>query len=191
MLKEIQVKCKGSMYLELEQLEVIQGDLKNLSKENYNKLRKQIIEQGFSAPFFIWRDDSGPKVKYKIIDGTQRYRVLTELKRSEGYKIPKLPVAEIEAETEFEAKKKLLSFVAQYGELTSEGLFKFISDSNIDLPTLEDFRFPEINLDSFKAEFFDMPLDSDKEGAQELDESEFSEFEHKCPKCGLEFNDKT
>lgn len=28
------------------------------------------------------------------------------------------------------------------------------------------------------------------DGAKELDEEEFSEFEHKCPRCGFEFDDK-
>lgn len=187
-LKEIQIKCKGSMYLDIEQLQPFQGNLKDLSKDNYDKLRKQIIELGFSEPICIWKDESGPIPKYNILNGHQRIRVLTEMKKAEGYKIPKIPVVEVEASTEHEAKKKVLALTSQYGEITKEGLFEFASVNNIDLPTLEEFRFPEINIDNFKAEFFDMPIESDKDGAKELDESEFSEFEHTCPKCGFEFN---
>lgn len=189
-LKEIQIKCQGAATLELEQIEPFQGNLKELSKGDYNKLRKQIIELGFSEPIGVWKHEG----KYKCISGHQRVRVLTELKRSEGYKIPRIPVSFIEAETEHEAKKKILAMAAQFGALTGQGLFEFASLNNIDLPTLEDFRFPEINIDNFKAEFFDMPLESDKDGAKELNESDFSEFEHTCPKCGFEFNgnaDKT
>lgn len=184
MLKEVQIKCKGSMTLELEQLTPFQGELKELSKANHDKLRKQIIELGFSEPICVWKNEN----KYYILNGHQRLRVLTEMKKAEGFKIPRLPVVEVEAETEHEAKKKVLALTSQFGNITGQGLFQFASEANIDLPTLEDFRFPEINLDAFKAEFFDMPLESDKEGAQELDESEFSEFEHTCPKCGFEFN---
>jgi DNA modification methylase len=155
MIKEVQIKCKGSMTLELEQLEPFQGNLKDLSKENYNKLRKQIIELGFSEPICVWKNEG----KYNILNGHQRVRVLTEMKKAEGWKVPRLPVVEVEAATEFEAKKKVLSLTSQYGALSNESLFEFASLNNIDLPTLEDFRFPEIDLDKFKAEFFDEPVE--------------------------------
>lgn len=49
-----------------------------------------------------------------------------------------------------------------------------------------------IGLDDFKLK--DLFLDHDKDpkeikGGRELDESEFSNFDHQCPKCGFEFND--
>lgn len=172
-LKEIKIKCHGSMTLELSQLEIIQGDLKDLSKKNFEKLKKQIIERGFSAPFFIWKDVSGPTVKYKLLDGTQRCRVLNEMKR-DGWKIPRLPACEIEAENIHEAKRKLLAFASEYGNMTQDGLFAF-SHGDIALPELEDFRFPEINLKSFAEDFYTTPEETPEE-------------ENKppkvCPHCG-------
>jgi hypothetical protein len=181
-MKTIQNKVKELIYLDLSELNPFQGNLKDLSKENYNKLRKQILG-GFKAPFFVWLDPSTNK--YMLEDGHQRYRVLTELKNAEKYTLPKLPCVVIQADSEHEAKKNILEISSQFGNMSSQSLFEFASLNNIDLPTLEDFRFPEINIDAFKAEFFDMPIESDKEGAQELDESDFQEFEHECPKCGF------
>jgi len=181
MIKEIRIACTGAATLELEQIEPFQGNLKDLSKENYNKLRKQILELGFSEPMSVWKTPEG---KYMAINCHQRLRVLTEMKRAEGFKIPRLPVSFIEAETEHEAKKKILALTSQFGELTSAGLFEFASLNNIDLPTLEDFRFPEINMDNFKAEFFDMPLDFE-EPEDKGDPKDKEEELKTCPNCGV------
>lgn len=174
-LKEIQIKCKGSMTLELEQLTPFQGGLKDLSKENYDKLRKQILELGFSEPICVWKDESGPRPVYNILNGHQRVRVLSEMKRSEGYKVPRLPVVEVEAESEFEAKKKVLSLTSQFGEITNESLFEFASIANIDLPTLKDFRFPELDMKKFEQSFFEDPPEPKPTKPK------------KCPECGHEF----
>lgn len=155
MIKEVKVTCEAAALVDLEFILPFQGNLKDLSKENYNKLRKQIIELGFTSPFIVWKNEG----KYWCCDGHQRLRVLTEMKKSEGFRIPKLPVVFVEAATEHEAKKKILALTSSFGEITSQGLFEFASLNNIDLPTLEDFRFPEIDLDKFKSEFFDEPVE--------------------------------
>lgn len=63
------------------------------------------------------------------------------------------------------------------------------------LPELGDFLksglLPE---DAFEprvlgTEFADIQTKEPAQGSQELSESSFSEFEHKCPKCGFEFDD--
>lgn len=163
-MKTIEIKCKGSEELDLEQIEAFQGNLKDLSKENYDRLRKQILELGFSAPIAVWKHEG----HNYCLDGHQRVRVLTEMKRSEGYEIPKLPVVAVEAATEHEAKKKILALASQFGEVTKEGLFEFVSLNNIDLPTLEGFRLPEIDMPKFEAEFFDAPVKQEDVDAGEL-----------------------
>lgn len=180
-MKTIEIKCTGAATLKLEEIQPFQGALKDLSKENYGKLRKQILELGFSEPMSVWKSPEG---KYMAINCHQRIRVLTELRRAEGYFIPPLPVSFIEASTEHEAKKKILALTSQFGEITPQGLFEFASINNIDLPTLEDLRFPEINMDSFKAEFFDMPLDFEEPDSKK--DPEEKDFETKtCPSCGV------
>ncbi len=185
-MKKIEIKCTGAGVLDIDDITPFQGNLKELSKENYNKLRKQILELGFSEPASVWKSPDG---KHYAINCHQRLRVLTELRRSEGYEIPPIPVSFIEASSEHEAKKKVLSLTSQFGSMTNESLFEFASNANIDLPTLEDFRFPEIDMGAWKAEFFDMPIDFEEPAEKKAPEEK--EFEtRQCPNCGVILEDE-
>ena len=180
-MKTIINKVKELIYLELDELHPFQGNLKDLSKSNYDKLRKQILK-GFKAPFFVWLDPATNK--YMLEDGHQRFRVLTELRNAEKYNLPKLPCVVIHADTEHEAKKNILEISSQFGNMSNSSVFEFASINNIDLPTLEGFRFPEINMDAFKAEFFDNQILPGSENDQgKLDEKK----KQQCPECGHEF----
>ena len=53
--KLIRIACKGSHTLSIVYLQPFQGDLKVLTEENYQRLRKEIIERGFSEPIAIWQ----------------------------------------------------------------------------------------------------------------------------------------
>lgn len=159
-MKEISIKCQGAITLELEQLVPFQSNLKNLSRENYKKLRQSILDLGFSAPCFVWKSPDG---EWKVIDSHQRIRVLTEMKRAEGFHIPPLPCAIVEASTEQEAKKKILAITSSYGTVTDEGLFEFLSLNNIKLEHLDSLNFHEIDMDSFKQNFFDAPVEGQTE----------------------------
>lgn len=144
---EIKIACETKLYLPLENLTPFQGSLKDHG--NKEKLKKQILEQGFAAPIFVWKNDG----KYYILDGHGRCSALQDLKNT-GYKIPDLPCVEIHAKTKREAKKKLLSYVSQFGKVTGAGLYEFITEAELDLEELEDFEIPEIDLEDFKEEFF-------------------------------------
>lgn len=146
---EIKITCDTKLYLPLENILDFQGELKSLSSTNYERLKKQILEQGFSAPIFVWKNDA----KYYCLDGTQRRLVLNKLK-GEGYKVPDLPCVEIFAKTKTEAKKKLLSYVSQFGKVESQGLYEFIIEAEIPIEDMADFEIPEIDMDEFKAEYF-------------------------------------
>lgn len=100
-----------------------QGNLKKLSKKNLEKLKKRIMEDGFNVPFFVW-DNAG---EYKVLDGHQRLKALLSL-REEGYDIPLLPVAFIEATDEEDARKKLLAISSQYGEFDAEELAGWLDE---------------------------------------------------------------
>jgi len=144
--------------LPIEDIHPFQGNLKDLSKDNYAKLRKQILDLGFSSPIHVWKNTETKK--YQTLDGHQRIRVLSEMKNAEKYKIPELPCVEVFADSEHQAKKKILALTSQFGEITSQGLFEFASLNNIGLDDLKDLRLPEIDMGKFEAEFFDKPLDS-------------------------------
>ena len=121
--KSIRVTCQGAATLPIEQLVEFQGNLKKLSKKNLEKLKARILEDGFNVPFFVWNHDN----TFSLLDGHQRMRALTSLK-ADGYEIPALPVAYIEASDIADARKKLLAITSQYGEFDSAELEGWLSE---------------------------------------------------------------
>lgn len=167
----------------MDELEVIQGNLKDLSEENYTKLKKEILELGFSSPIHVWLS-SGKKF---VLDGTQRTKTLKKM-RTDGFFIPRLPIVEIEANDVKEAKKKVLALTSQYGEITSQGLYEFMAEADLQMPEVEDsFRFPEVDFESFKSNFF--------AEAPSIEDFKYKDVDKKikfytCPYCEKEFEEK-
>ena len=95
-----------------------QGDLKDLSEKEYNKLKNVIIRRGFSVPVYIWEDKEGIK---HLLDGHGRRRVLT----TEGWNDP-IPYLKIPAKDMQEAMARLLEITSQYQKITQEGIDEFI-----------------------------------------------------------------
>lgn len=138
-----------------------QGNLKDLTEKNYNKLKNTIINRGFSVPVYVWEDSKGVK---HLLDGHQRQRVLT----TEGWNDP-IPYLKIPAENIQEAMARLLEITSQYATITQEGIDEFIAK----------YELPEA--DVYEATSFDALTgfeDSDQEQevvedeAPEVDESE-------------------
>jgi hypothetical protein len=94
-----------------------QGELKELSEREYNKLKKSITENGLIVPFFVWSETG------KLLDGHQRLRVFTR----EGW-VMDVPVVYVSAVDELDAKRKLLVISSQYGKVTQEGWDAFTFD---------------------------------------------------------------
>lgn len=184
MSKTIQIKCQGNTSIPVEDLRPFQGNLKNLSEANYLKLKNQILQQGFSFPVFVWQNDGS---NY-LLDGHQRTRVLMKMLH-EGYTIPDIPAALVEAGSYKEAKQKLLSAASQYGEVEKQGLYEFMTETEMEPGYLiENMRLPEIDVNEFVGEFYEIPETKDYSEGKELSEEEFKEFKHECPKCGFGFN---
>jgi len=124
-----------------------------LSETNYNKLKKEILELGFSEPLSVWRQGENNF----LLNGHQRVRTIRRMVE-DGYECPELPVNWVEAADENEAKRKVLALTSQYGTLESQGLYEFISDSDISVDDIEEsFHFPEIKLEDFRAEYYEDP----------------------------------
>jgi DNA modification methylase len=138
-MKKIEIKCKAAETLPIDLITEFQGNLKKLSKKNLEKLKKRIVEDGFIAPFFVW-DDRG---QYKLMDGHQRLQALISL-RQDGYDMPFFPVANIEAEDEADARRKLLSITSQYGEFDIEELTAWVDQIDDDIA--ETLRFADEEL---------------------------------------------
>lgn len=128
-----------------------QGDLKELSEENYQKLKSDILEYGFSEPFTVWLNPAGSKC---LMNGHQRLKTLFRMQQ-EGYQIPELPMVIVRAKDEQEAAMKVLSLTSQFGVMTQKGLYDFIKVKQLKIDQIAiNMRFPEINLTKFKIEFF-------------------------------------
>ena len=65
----ILIKCQGSSLAKLEELYLMQGDLKELPYSAYEKLKANIMDRGIIAPFFIWSKINGKPKKKEIQDG--------------------------------------------------------------------------------------------------------------------------
>jgi hypothetical protein len=78
----IKITCKAATNIPLEELTPLQGDLKELSHRNFEKLKRPILRHGLSFPFFVWQHDG---VNY-VLDGHQRDRVLRKMQVGLGVK---------------------------------------------------------------------------------------------------------
>jgi hypothetical protein len=194
-MKQILVTCDPEnrlLRIPLDELNVLQGKLKEMSVENYEKFRKIILEDGINFALHVWKELDGTKkkpcVKWWLIDGTGRKHLLTKLRDMDGYDIPPLPCVEIHAVNYEAAKKQVLSASSSFHRTTHQGLYEFIEDLALPVAELEKYDLPSINLPKFKAEFYEEPEPA--EGATELDKGTFTKFSQQCPKCGFSFDSK-
>src|SRR5262249_1343462 len=115
-MKTIAIRCTAAVNLDLANLTPLQGELKELAGANFEKLKQSILKHGITFPFFIWQSAG----ENYILDGTQRDRVLKRM-ADEGYKIPPLPCALIQAKNRKEAAEQILLISSQYTSLTAHG----------------------------------------------------------------------
>lgn len=120
-LPRIAKELAGLDHVPVSSLEPFQGDLKDLSEREYKKLKKSILENGLIVPFFVWLETG------KLLDGHQRSRVFIR----EGWSLD-VPIVYISADSEQDAKKKLLVISSQYGRITQDGFDAFTFDLDDD-----------------------------------------------------------
>lgn len=189
MAKKIKVTSTIETTLPLSYLEPLQGDLKELSEASEKKLRSSILKHGFFAPFFVW--DNPEDGKIYLIDGHQRRAVLLKMKE-EGYSLPQFPVVLIDAKDVNEAKEKLAAVASQFGKFTEEGVKGFFKDLTIDFGTID---IPHLDFGNILEPDIDElpPQESvtvSEHERKKVDLDSYNKFEHKCPKCSHEWNDK-
>lgn len=173
----------------ITELSATQGDLKFLSKDNYDKLKRNIEKHGFDIPVTVWVDSQGEKW---LLDGHQRKHVL----ETEGWADP-IPYLVIKAPNMQSAAERLLAITSQYGTITQEGLDEYIA--KFELPEME-----MAELTSFDG-IFDFSLQKEDPEFEPLGEDEKKDNrldklnEVQCPECGFhapvtsfpEYNDET
>lgn len=157
----VEIKCKGSFEIALADMTPFQGEMKALSDRNYQKLRSEIVNHGFSSPFFIWKDPATGR--NLILDGHQRYHVLHEL-RDDGVELPeKWPAVQVEAKDEKEARRKLVTIASQYGTVNKRGLMEFVGEEFTESDVEEIAQFDALKWAKPK---FDEPGDEGDEGGE-------------------------
>ena len=170
-MQTINIAVEGKTTIPLDQLEPFQGDLKRIDRHEYEQLRKNLIENGFSFTIHVWQNEG----HNYIIDGHQRLFTLKQMRDVEHWVIPDLPVSLVHADSFAQAKRKILAGTSQYGKITNKGLMDFMNENHIAFEEVAStFKFPEINMDKF-AQLFDNLGEAEKlpdvaEGGGEIPE---------------------
>lgn len=138
MKKTIPITCKGSGYLPIEQLKNFQGNLKELSESDFEKIKISLLKYGFTFPVFVWKNN--------LLDGHQRMYVVKVL-IEEGYEIGPIPIVEIMAKNKKEAAEKLLVLNSRYAKMTDEGFMEYVANFEIDLSEMPELELPELDLE--------------------------------------------
>lgn len=109
--------------IDYRKVKPLQGNLKDLTEKNYNKLKGVLAKRGFEVPLFLWFDGD---IAY-YLDGHQRQRVMAgeDMSDNGNYEVP---YVRIEAKDKKEAKEKLLEITSQYGKITYEGFDELVAD---------------------------------------------------------------
>lgn len=195
-MPKILIQCQSSCTKSLDELHEFQGELKYLPEENYQKFKSDVLELGFNSPFNIWFNPDDEK--WYITDGHQRKTGLIRMRDQEGYEVPEVPCSIVHARDYRTAKKIVLAQTSQFGVMTQAGLHSFMVDADLGLSDILNMTaLPQVDMNQFQKDYFpDDPFSTTvgeherklAEGAKELREEDFQEFEHTCPKCKFEFN---
>lgn len=169
---KIPITCRVTEYETLLRLKEFQGDLKTISRDEIEKLKRSILKYGFSFPVFIWN--------LNILDGHQRLIAVKELIEA-GHEIDAIPIVSIEAADEKEAAEKLLLLNSRYAEIDQVGFDAFIESYRIDIDEISNLlQMPEI--------YFEIQNFSP---GTENDQGELDKIAPRwviCPGCGEKFD---
>lgn len=150
-MESIKISCTAAENVPYQKLKPFQGDLKELSKENFAKLAGAIKSHGFTAPIHVWKQDDE---NWFTLDGHQRCRVLSALE-DDGFHIPDIPIVVIHADSYQKAKRILITHASNYGKVSGQGLYEFLLENDLKPAEMKELaHFPEIDYDSFLEEFF-------------------------------------
>lgn len=150
-MNQIKISCNAALEIPLSELHEIQGNLKEMSKDSFLKLKNSILKHGIDFAFHVWKDKDG---KQYIVDGHGRRKCLIELQK-EGYQIPFVPCVETHADSLKEAREKVLRSSSSYHRLTSQGLYEFMNQDGISFDELNDYPLSDFNHKKFEEEFTD------------------------------------
>jgi hypothetical protein len=191
----IRITCDPDMRLErhpVGDLQDFQGSLKVLPEKNVAELTTSLVDLGYSFPTAIWYGTS------KILDGHQRNFVLAGLIRDgwslveyDGSPASGVPVVQVVAENEDEARRKVLAAVSQYGKVSPEGLQRFLADGKMKWDDVSAWvDLPDFDPKAFEKAFTTGPGTATPPGSGFQDPEANMATQYCCPKCGYEWSGK-
>lgn len=128
-------------YVPLPRLMSLQGNLKTLEPAEYQKLRAQILENGFSFAVHVWEEPESDPGKYPhihILDGHQRVEALRRMEQEDGVTVGgSVPCVFVQAKDKAEAVRKCLGGASQFGTFHVEHLGELADIAGLEIPDLE------------------------------------------------------
>lgn len=130
-----------------------QDDFKELPPISKEKLKKSILSNEFTQPFYVWKEETTDTTY--CLDGRHRTLILLELE-ADGHVIPELlPATYVACSGKKEAAQLVLIYSSMYAKITQEGLAGFISEYDLDFPTLQEtIDIPDFDEIDFLDVFF-------------------------------------
>lgn len=141
-MQNVKIRVQGAASAPISKLNDLQDEFKILPEEHYQKFRQIILTHGIVEPVAVWKEGR----KLHVLNGQTRIRVLQRM-AEEGEEIPEVPIMYIEADSQEQALRKVLSLSSQFGTMHQAGLVEFVNQASIQLDELNDFFvFPELDL---------------------------------------------
>lgn len=157
MLKQLN-QSKDS--IKFKDLIYTQNNLKKMSHENLQKLKRTILKDGLIAPFLVFKDKDK---KVYILDGHARWKAINSLVEEEKLKDDfEANVCFVKCKGLKEAREFILKISSQYHTMTQNSLINYSNEFDIDIKDL-DINFGGFNIDKF--------LEDDEKEKEEVDKA--------------------
>jgi hypothetical protein len=162
-ISEIKIRVLKQELIEWKALHWMQGNLKQMTEAQCEKLTQYVLTKNILKPFHVWEHDG----KLWCLDGNHLRKVLELIEQKKLAKIPdKLPAVFIDCENEKEAADCVLTYSAVYTSIVDEGLYEFIHQYELqdEIPDLlKRIEIPGYDLQRFVDGYiFDEQLEQDK-----------------------------
>lgn len=129
-----------------------QENFKEWVNNGSDKLIQSIVKYQFIDPFKVWEHEG---ILY-CLDGRHRFMDLDAIYKTDAYPmVPELlPATFIDCKDMKEAAELVLVYSSAYAKITQQGLFDFVSNFNLDVPSLKDMiSIPEFSMERFEQKF--------------------------------------
>ena len=150
-MSQIAIKCETPLNVHINKLDDIQGELKEISDENLDKLLNAFKKVGFCDPLVVWNDPNTQAGHFTVIGGNQRLKALkkaVELKLLDTVK--GVPCIEVKAKDLDEARKMLIAMAGNYGETKRHNLLGKLKEWNLKPEEFAEIAaFPGVDLTPF------------------------------------------